>query len=323
MTDLAGRVAVVTGGGSGIGRALVLQLLAAGCRVASCDINAANLQETLRLAEAAAAADIALSLHSCDVADEAAVMRFADEVLQQHAVDHINLLFNNAGIAGGGSFINDEREHWENTFGVCWGGVYNCCRVFVPLLVASTEGHIINVSSVNGFWACMGPHFPHTAYSAAKFAVKGFSEALRIDCRMNAPHVKVSVVMPGHIGTSIVINSQEFHGGTDPAAMTAAEIDAVRRGWMKINDLAQHLSDDQVREQLVAQPENFRDNAPTTADQAATIILNGVREERWRILVGDDAVGMDKMVREDPENAYEVEFFARMQAGGMFDSTSI
>ena len=193
----------------------------------------------------------------------------------------------------------------------------------MPLLVAASEGHVINVSSVNGFWACMGPHFPHTAYSAAKFAVKGFSESLRIDCRMNAPHVNVSVVMPGHIGTSIVINSQEFHGGTEPALMTAEELDAVRRGWMKINELAEQFTHEQVRELLTNQPENFRDNAPTSADQAATIILDGVRAEQWRILVGDDAVTLDQMVRDDPENAYEVEFFARMQAGGVFANTSL
>ena len=84
---------------------------------------------------------------------------------------------------------------------MCWGGVYNGSRAFMPLLVASDEGHIVNTSSVNGFWAALGPGTPHTAYSAAKFAVKGFTEALIIDLRLNAPHVHASVVMPGHIGT--------------------------------------------------------------------------------------------------------------------------
>ena len=84
---------------------------------------------------------------------------------------------------------------------MCWGGVYHCSRAFVPLLVASDDAYLVNTSSVNGFWACLGPGIPHTAYSAAKFAVKGFSEALVTDFRVNAPHVKVAVVMPGHIGT--------------------------------------------------------------------------------------------------------------------------
>ena len=94
---------------------------------------------------------------------------------------------------------------------MCWGGVYYGTRAFLDLLVAADEGHIVNTSSVNGFWASIGPDRPHTAYSAAKFAVKGFTEALLTDLRVNAPHVKASVVMPGHIGTSIVQNSMR-HG---------------------------------------------------------------------------------------------------------------
>jgi NAD(P)-dependent dehydrogenase (short-subunit alcohol dehydrogenase family) len=114
------------------------------------------------------------------------------------------MLFNNAGIGGGGSFLVDDRAEWERTFGVCWFGVYYCSRAFMPLLVASDEGYIVNTSSVNGFWASLGPNIAHTAYSAAKFAVKGFSEALINDLRVNAPHVKVAVVMPGHIGVHCV-----------------------------------------------------------------------------------------------------------------------
>ena len=169
-----------------------------------------------------------VTAHGCDVADEASVERFRDEVLAQHGRDHINLLFNNAGIGGGGSFLLAKREEWDRTFAIDWGGVYNCSRAFVPLLVASDEGYLVNTSSVNGFWASLGPGMPHTAYSAAKFAVKGFSEALLEDFRINAPHVKVSVVMPGHIGTDIVINSRIAHGGAAPDAMTTDEIAAYR-----------------------------------------------------------------------------------------------
>ena len=121
-------------------------------------------------------------------------------------------MFNNAGIGGGGSFVADRRDEWEKTFAVCWGGVYNgmpCVHAAAP---RSDEGHVINTSSLNGFWASLGPNMPHTAYSAAKFAVKGFTEALITDFRVNAPHLKASVVMPGHIGTSIVINSFTAHG---------------------------------------------------------------------------------------------------------------
>ena len=110
---------------------------------------------------------------------------------------------------------------------MCWGGVYGGTRAFMPMLLASDEGHVVNTSSVNGFWASLGPAFPHTAYSAAKFAVKGFTEALITDFRINAPHLKASVVMPGHIGTSIVINSFKFFG-RDPKELTAEQIALIR-----------------------------------------------------------------------------------------------
>src|SRR3546814_8826961 len=132
---------------------------------------------------------------------------FRDHVTSHFGTDHVHLVFNHAGIGGGGSFLVYERDAWERTVGICWGGVYNGCRAFLPLLVASDGGHLVNVSSVNGFWASIGPYTPHTAYSAAKFAVRGFTEALLTDLRINAPHVQAHVVMPGHIGTSIVLNS--------------------------------------------------------------------------------------------------------------------
>src|SRR6267378_6330745 len=95
----------------------------------------------------------------------------------------------------GGSLIVNSCEEWERTFNVCWGSVYNGTRAFLPLLLKAEEGHIVNASSVNGFWASIGPHLPQTAYAAAKFAVKGFTEALITDLRINAPHIKCSVVM--------------------------------------------------------------------------------------------------------------------------------
>src|SRR5581483_10191026 len=137
-------------------------------------------------------------------------------------------LFNNAGIGGGGSLFTDTREDWERTFGVDWWGVYYCTRAFLSHLVAADEARLVNTSSVNGFWASLGPGVPHTAYSTAKFAVKGFSEALIEDLRVNAPHVKVSVVMPGHIGTDIVVNSRRYLGNPEPDEMTDADLEPVR-----------------------------------------------------------------------------------------------
>ncbi|MEY2571322.1 MAG: hypothetical protein QOE63_1672, partial [Acidimicrobiaceae bacterium] len=211
--DFAGRMAVVTGGGTGMGRELVVQLAAAGASVGACDLHVDNLEETIERARAGAPAGVKVTAHRCDVSDRADVERFRDEVLAQHDIDHVNLVFNNAGIAGGGSFVTGDETEWLRTFGVCWGGVYNGSRVFVPLLVKSDAGYLVNTSSVNGFWAALGPGMAHTAYSTAKFAVKGFSEALLEDFRLNAPHVKVAVVMPGHIGTDIVNNTRRVHTG--------------------------------------------------------------------------------------------------------------
>ncbi len=302
MESFEGLLAVVTGGGSGMGRELVLQLAAEGCSVAACDVNSDAVAETAKLAEKDAPAGTVVSAHVCDVADEAAVGRFRDAVVAEHATDHINLLFNNAGVGGGGSFVTGTREEWDRTFGICWGGVYNCSRAFVPLLVASDTGYLINTSSVNGFWALLGPGMPHTAYSSAKFAVKGFSEALIEDFRLNAPHVKVAVVMPGHIGTDIVSNSQKVHGGGGPLdaeGVAAARVQMKERGVP-----VDTMDDDAIRSMMAMVGDLFRDHAPVSAAEAATVILDGVRADKWRILVGDDAHQLDERVRQDPESVY-------------------
>ncbi len=279
--DFANKIAVVTGGGDGMGRGLARQLAAEGCHVAVCDLFADTAAETKALCDADSPAGTRITAHECDVGDEEQIIRFRDEVAAQHETDHVNLVFNNAGIGGGGTMVDGDRDQWERTFNVCWYGVYYSTRAFLPMLVAATEGHLVNTSSVNGFWASIGPDRPHSAYSAAKFAVKGFSEALIGDLRTNAPHVAVSVVMPGHIGTGIASNSMTVHGDDlDPAML-----------------------------EMTAQ---FRTSAPTTADQAATIILDGVRNKVWRILVGDDAVALDIAVRDAPEEAYDLDFLGRL-----------
>jgi NAD(P)-dependent dehydrogenase (short-subunit alcohol dehydrogenase family) len=273
MESFAGKIAVVTGGGSGMGRELVRQLAAEGCSVATCDVHPDTVEQTATLARADAPDGTTVTGHVCDVAEEAQVLRFRDEVLSTHAAGHLDLVFSNAGIGGGGSFINDPREQWERVFAVDFCGVYYCARAFLPLLISSTEGVLVNTSSVNGFWASLGPNVPHTAYSTAKFAVKGLSEALIEDLRVHAPHVQVAVVMPGHVGTDIVANSMMAFGVPEADAFEAS------RG--------------------------FRDSAPVSAADAATEILDGVRSGTWRILVGEDADGLDRFVRAHPEDAYD------------------
>lgn len=314
MEDFAGKLAVVTGGGAGMGRELVVRLAAAGCNVATCDIFPDTLEETAALCDPA----VRVTTHACDVSDEDQVLAFRDAVVEQHDAECAHLLFNNAGIVGGGSFVGGDRASWERTFGVCWYGVYHCTRAFLPLLVASDAACIVNTSSINGFWASVGPEAPHTAYSTAKFAVKGFSEALIADLRMHAPHVRVAVVMPGHIGTSITANSPRVHGAPSPDELSGEEIARVRERMVAAGQPVGNAPDDHIRAALSKRAVEFRENAPTSAADAADIILDGVRAGRWRILVGEDAHALDRMVRAEPEAAYEPEFARRARAQGVF-----
>jgi len=316
MKDFAGKLAVVTGGGTGMGRELALQLVEQGCDVALCDVVEENMAETLRRCQEIAPQGILVSSHRADVSSEQDMNRFRDEVEQQHQRGYVNLVFNNAGIGGGGSFLNDSREHWDKTFSICWQGVYFGCRAFVPLLLASSEGHLINTASVNGFWASLGPQTAHTAYSAAKFAVKGFTEALINDFRLNAPHVKVSVVLPGHIGTDISTNSGKILGTPEPMAMSDEELDLAKTDWQKRGLPVQGLSHNELRALVQMQRDNFKNNAPVTAAEAATVILDGVKAERWRILIGEDAHNLDARVRAEPEQAYEPSFFEGLLIAG-------
>ena len=319
MKDFRGKMAVVTGGGTGMGRELVCQLIAEGAHVAMCDISEENMKETAKIAKPEDG--VRLSSHYCDVSLESDMIRFRDEVVSEHAVQHVNLLFNNAGISIAGDFVNIEREKWEKTFDVCWYGVYYGCLTFMPLLVASDEGHIVNTSSVNGFWASIGPATSHTAYCAAKFAVKGFTEALITDLKMNAPHVKTSVVMPGHVGTSIALNSQNARNQDGALGMPKEEVDSAREMMESAGAPVSNLTDDQIRELIHQRAVDFRDNAPTSSAQAANIILAGVKAEQWRILVGEDAKLLDEFVRETPEEAYEDEFLVKLHDRSVMDFT--
>src|SRR6201996_6042538 len=313
MKDFAGKIAVITGGGTGMGRELARQLVAEGCNVAMCGVSAENMAETKRLCEVEKLPQgLRVTTHIADVSIEDQLKRFRDELIEEQQTDRIHLLFNNAGIGGGGSLFSKSREQWERPFNSWWGGVYLGVRTFLPLLVKADEAHIVNTSSVNGFWASVGLGVSHTAYSAAKFAVKGFSEALITDLRLNAPHVKCSVVMPGHIGTSIVSNSRLVQNGSDQ--LQPNELVQARQRMKGMGIDVDAMSDDEIQQKAQDRARTFRDEAPTTAAQAARIILDGVKADRWRILVGDDAHVLDTRVRATPDQAYDLDFFEAFAA---------
>jgi NAD(P)-dependent dehydrogenase (short-subunit alcohol dehydrogenase family) len=282
-----------------MGRELARQLAARGCSVAACDWHADPVAQTAVMAREGAPSGVRVTSHACDVSDEAQVLRFREELLEAHAGDHLNVVFANAGIGGGGSFITDSQE-WERTFAVDWQGVYYCARAFLRLLIESGDGVLVNTSSVNGLWASLGPGMPNTAYSAAKFGVRGFSEALIEDLRANAPQVRVALVLPGHVGTSILVNTRRAHGHPGPEHLSDAEL-ADARAWLTgAVLLAEGVSDGEVRLTLTRLDNDFGDKAPLSAAQAATIILDGVQAGAWRCLVGEDAKMIDAAVRAKP-----------------------
>ena len=309
MQNFKGRIAVITGGGTGMGRELARQLAAEGASVAMCDVLADNMAETKRICETdGLPSGVRVTTHIADVADEAAMLRFAEEVARDHETNKIHLLFNNAGIGGGASFVNAPREEWDRVFNICWNGVYYGCRAFMPMLLNAEEGAVVNTSSANGFWAALMPNVTHTSYSAAKFAVKGFTEALINDFRNNAPHLKAHIVMPGGVGTPIGLNSRRILVG-DNVPLTEAEKDLMRQRFAALGVAGAMEMDEAALLETQKEMIKLRETtAPTTAARAAKIILDGVKADRWRILVGEDVTRLDKRVRKNPEAAYDVDF---------------
>jgi NAD(P)-dependent dehydrogenase (short-subunit alcohol dehydrogenase family) len=181
---------------------------------------------------------------------------------------------------------------------------------------------LVNTSSVSGFWASLGPGVPQTAYSTAKFAVRGFTEALIEDLRSNAPQVRVALVLPGHVGTDIVTNSLMARGLPAPERMSHAQAEEiippkVRNRLIQAGVLPEGATAEDLRQFLVRGNADFRDKAPVSAAQAATIILDGVLAGAWRILIGEDAKMIDAAVRAKPEASYDyAELFAELTGRG-------
>lgn len=313
MAEVQSGLAIVTGGASGIGKALAANLLGQGTAVAICDKDEHRLHQAIDgLKEKDPNANI--TAHLCDVADRGSVERFAKEVQEMHSADHITHLFNNAGIGGGYSFVDDSVEDWERTFNTCWQGTYNCTRVFFPSLMESKKGYLVNVSSVNGLWASGGPGNPRHAYSTAKYAIRGFTEALVEDLRLSAPHIQVHLVIPGHIGTNIVRNTARSHGKNDPLEFNREEVLQAKKKLLERGVEVADTSDDQIRQMVHQNMEDHREKAPVTAAEAAAVILSALADNRWRVLIGQDAQAIDELVRDDPESIYEADFIQRLIA---------
>jgi NAD(P)-dependent dehydrogenase (short-subunit alcohol dehydrogenase family) len=262
MNAVRGKVAVVTGAGSGIGRQLALELARRGARLAVSDVDETGLAETVAEVKALGAEVQGAAL---DVSDRAAVEAYAATVAGQFGVVH--QIYNNAGIAGGGqTILESDWESYDRTLAVNLFGVINGTKAFLPQLIDSGDGHVVNVSSLNGFMA--QPTL--TAYCASKFGVRGFTEALRTEMIRDRHPVRVTVVHPGGVKTGIASSAlkEAQARGIEP---TAEQLERVRL----------------YNEKLLKMP----------ADRAARIIVDGVEAGKPRVLVGNDAKLVDRLVR--------------------------
>jgi short-subunit dehydrogenase len=267
MTAIQGSAAAVTGAASGIGRALALELAARGCDLALADRDEAGLQAVA--AEISKAGQRKVSVHRVDVGSPEQILEFAAAATAAHP--KLNILINNAGVALLGQFDEIEQAQMEWLININFWGVVHATRAFLPHLARQQASHVVNVSSIFGIVAPPG----QTAYCAAKFAVRGFSESLRHELSMANSPVRLSVVHPGGVLTNIVRNSRTGIGVTDNA----------RR--------AQSI-------------ERFDAIAKTTPPAAAQRIILGIEKNQPRILIGGDARFMDLLQRFRPATYWAV-----------------
>jgi short-subunit dehydrogenase len=261
MTAISGSAAAVTGAASGIGRALALELAARGCDLALADRDEAGILEVA--AEIGRSSKRKVSTHCVDIGEPAQIQDFAKTAIAAHP--GINIVINNAGVALLGGFNELDQAQMEWLFNINFWGVVHGTRAFLPHLVQQREAHIVNLSSIFGIIAPPG----QTAYCAAKFAVRGFSESLRHELAMANSPVRLSVVHPGGVLTNIVRNSRTGSGITDNARR-AESID------------------------------RFDAIAKTTPPAAAQRIITGIEKNQPRILIGNDAKFMDLLQRFRP-----------------------
>ena len=265
VKSFLGKVAAITGAGSGIGRALTLRLAQRGCHLALCDVDERSLAATV---ESALQTGVRVTADRVDVADREAVTRWADRVAEEHG--SVNLIFNNAGVALGSAIEGGTYEDFEWLFGINFWGVVHGTKAFLPHLRASGEGHVVNISSVFALISVPG----QGAYNASKAAVRGFTDALRMELEMSGAPVSATCVYPGGINTNIARNSR------GNASVRKLGLD-VERG-----------------------PEKFEKLLVTDADVAARVILWAIEKNKRRVLVGRDAYLTDGMARLLP-SAYQ------------------
>jgi NADP-dependent 3-hydroxy acid dehydrogenase YdfG len=254
MKILKNKTAAVTGAASGIGRMLAVNLAAHGCHLALADIDAAGLKETAALV----GNNVNVTTHIVDVSRREEVFKFADEAAARHG--GVDIIINNAGQSLGDYLESVPLEDFEWLMGINFWGVVYGTMAFLPYLKKPPEGHIVNISSING----ITPNPGNGPYCASKFVVRGYTKTLMQE--MHGSAIRVSLVYPGGVKTAIAQNS-------------------------RINRTMFELPDEKVRQ--IIEEKVFR----LTADKAAKIIISGIQRNKRRIRVGADAVILDWLMR--------------------------
>ena len=258
MKSFSGKVAAITGAGSGIGQATAIALAKEGCHLAISDISEESLEKTVELLAGYA---VNISTHVVDVSNKNAVYQYAEDTVSTHG--KVNLIMNNAGVGLGETVENMSYENFEWLMNINFWGVVYGTKAFLPHLQKIGEGHIVNISSVFGIIGVP----TQSAYNAAKFAVRGFTESLREELDIAGGLVSATCVHPGGVKTNIARNSRMGDMGS-----------------MNLGD----------KEEIASM---FEKIAMTTPEAAARTILKGVRKNRRRVLVGGDAVMLDTTQR--------------------------
>jgi len=276
LKDFKEKVALITGAGSGIGRALALELADSGCSLALVDWNEDSLAETKLLLEKK---NVAVSTHAFDISDREKVNDLPNQVLSHH--DQIDMVFNNAGLSIVGSVKEVDEEDWSFGLDILLNSVIQMTTVFLPLLEKRPEAAIINTSSIFGLFSVP----KQSIYNVGKFGVKAFTESLSLEMEVSKSPVEVYCVFPGHIGTNIYSSSRFKSFEADDAGAAIFGANAATKEEAGIN---------------------FKHNAPSSPEHAAKVILKNIKKKNKRILIGVDAHFYDLMSRLFPRNFLKI-----------------
>jgi short-subunit dehydrogenase len=276
LKDFKEKVALITGAGSGIGRALAVELADSGCSLALVDWNADSLAETKLLLEKK---NVAVSTHAFDISDREKVSNLPNQVLSHH--NQIDMVFNNAGLSIVGSVKEVDEGDWNLGLDILLNSVIQMTTVFLPLLEKRPEAAIINTSSIFGLFSVP----KQSIYNVGKFGVKAFTESLALEMEVSDSPVEVYCVFPGHIGTNIYSSAKFKSFEADDAGAAIFGANAATKEEAGIN---------------------FKHNAPTSPEHAAKVILKNIKKKNKRILIGIDAHFYDLMSRLFPRNFLKI-----------------